>query len=60
MKDKESDPSLWIWSSESGIIDSNTLSMDELVEFLEEKRKYSSSGESLAIYKLIDFYKKHK
>jgi len=55
----------WIsWSDkmakESGFIDWNTLSMDQLVSYLERKHYFGSSGESLAINKLIEFYKKYK
>ena len=43
-----------------GFLDWNTLTLDQMVEYLEDKHKFSSTGESLCIYRLIEFYKKHK
>ena len=43
-----------------GLVDFNKKEIDELCEYLENKHKYSSSGESHAIFRLIDFYKKWK
>ena len=43
-----------------GWIDWNTLTLDQMVEHLENKYKFDSSGDSLCIYRLIEFYKKHK
>jgi len=41
-------------------IDWNTLSLDELVEYLKNKFKFDSSGTSKAVSKLIEFYEKNK
>ncbi len=38
-------------------VDWNNYSMDELVEYLENKYMFSSSGDAFAINKLIEFYK---
>ena len=43
-----------------GWLDWNTLTMEQIVQYLKNKYKYSSSGESLAIYKLIQYYKEHE
>lgn len=43
-----------------GCIDWNTLSMEQLVAYLEIKHMFSSTGESFAINRLIEFYKKYK
>ena len=43
----------------TGFVDWNQYDLDYLVEYLENKWKYNSSGEALAIFKLIDFYKTH-
>lgn len=43
-----------------GVIDWNTLSLDQLSEYLEEKYKFSSTGESLAIQKLIEYFRNTK
>lgn len=43
-----------------GLLDWNTLSLDEMVEYLRKKHMFSSTGESLCIYYLIDFYDKNK
>jgi outer membrane biogenesis lipoprotein LolB len=43
-----------------GFLNWNTLSLDQMVEYLEEKHKFSSTGESKCIFELIEFYKKHK
>lgn len=40
--------------------DWNELSLDQMVEYLREKYKYNSSGDSKCIYHLIEFYDKHK
>jgi hypothetical protein len=45
---------------DKGWIDWNTLSMDELVEYLENKYMFSSSGDAYAINKLIEFYKENQ
>lgn len=44
----------------AGFVDCNNYTLDELVEYLEKKWMYSSNIDSLAIHKLIDFYKQHK
>jgi len=43
-----------------GFLDWNTLTLDQMVEYLKEKHKLSSTGESKCIFELIEFYKKHK
>jgi hypothetical protein len=43
-----------------GFLDWNTLTLDQMVEYLEEKHKFSSTGEAKCIFELIEFYKKHK
>ena len=47
---------------DSGVIfaDWNKYSMDELADYLEQKWKFMSSGEALAIMKMVDFYKENK
>lgn len=44
----------------SGFIDWNQFDLDYLADYLEKKWMYMSSGEALAICKLIDFYREHK
>lgn len=41
-------------------VDWNEKDLEELCLYLEDKHRYSSSGESMAIYRLIDFYREHK
>ena len=43
-----------------GWLDWNTLSLDEMVEYLRKKHMVSSTGESKCIYELIEFYEKNK
>lgn len=43
-----------------GWLDWNTLSLDQMVEYLRKKYMFSSSGDAKCIYHLIDFYDKHK
>ena len=43
-----------------GWMDWNDYSMDELADYLEEKWRFSSSGEALAIYKMVEFYRENK
>lgn len=43
-----------------GIIDWNTLSLDEMVEYLKEKYKFSSTGDAKCIHHLIEFYESKK
>lgn len=38
----------------------NSLSLDDMVEYLRNKYKFSSSGDALCIYRLIEFYDKNK
>ena len=45
---------------DKGFIDWNELSLDNYADFLEEKYKFSSSGEAKAIYELIKFYRENK
>jgi len=40
--------------------DWNKLSLDDLSDYLENKYRFNSSGEALAILKMVDFYRKHK
>jgi len=47
-------------ADEIGFVDWNKFSLDELCDILESKYRFSSSGDALAIHKLIEFYKKHK
>jgi len=63
-KDKETDPNrdkddIKI-SKDCTFVDWNKFSMDELADYLENKWKYMSSGEALAIYKMVQFYREHK
>lgn len=41
-------------------IDWNELSMDELAEYLENKFEYNSTGDALAILKMVNFYRNNK
>ena len=41
-------------------IDWNELSMEEMVHHLKTKHAFSSSGESLCIFKLIEFWEDNK
>jgi len=41
-------------------VDWNQYSLDELSDYLDGKYKYQSTGDALAIHKLIEFYNKHK
>ena len=43
-----------------GWIDWNTLSLDQMVEYLRKKYMFSSSGDTKCIYHLIEFYDNHK
>jgi hypothetical protein len=45
---------------QAGFVDWNQYSLDELADYLSKKHMFSSSGESLAIYKLIEFYRNNK
>ncbi len=47
-------------ASPNGWLDWNTLSLDQMVEYLRNKYMYSSSGDAKCIYHLIEFYDKHK
>jgi hypothetical protein len=40
-----------------GFLDWNTLTLDQMVEYLEEKHKLSSTGEAKCIFELIKYYK---
>ena len=44
----------------SGFMDWNKLSLDQHADYLEEKYRFSSKGEALSIYKLIEFYRQNK
>lgn len=41
-------------------IDWNKIPLDNIVQYLEEKYKFNSSGEAHAIFRLIEFYKQNK
>ena len=41
-------------------VDWNQYSLDQLADYLRNKYMFQSSGEALAIYKLVEFYKKNK
>lgn len=43
-----------------GWLDWNTLSLDEMVEYLRKKYAISSTGDAKCIYHLIEFYDEHK
>ena len=43
-----------------GWMDWNTLSLDQMVEYLREKYRFISSGDAKCIYHLIEFYDNHK
>lgn len=43
-----------------GLMDWNTPSLDQMVEYLRKKYMFSSSGDAKCIYHLIEFYDKHK
>jgi hypothetical protein len=42
------------------MFDWNTLSLDQMAEYLKEKYRFSSTGESKCIHSLIEFYEKNK
>lgn len=43
-----------------GLLDWNTLSLDQMAEHLRQKFMFSSIGDAKCIYHLIEFYDKHK
>jgi hypothetical protein len=43
-----------------GWLNWNTLSLDQMVEYLRKKYMFSSTGDAKCIYHLIEFYDKHK
>jgi hypothetical protein len=43
-----------------GWMDWNTLTLDQMVEHLRNKYRFSSSGDAKCIFHLIEFYDKHK
>jgi len=43
-----------------GWLDWNTLSLDQMVEYLRQKYMIDSSGDAKCIYHLIEFYDKYK
>jgi hypothetical protein len=45
---------------ETGFVDWNTFSMDELADYLENKWAIHSSGEAFAIMRMVDFYRENK
>jgi len=45
---------------EEGWIDWNTLSLDDMVEYLRDKYAFSSTGDAKCINHLIKFYDQHK
>ena len=44
----------------NGWMDWNKLTLDEMVEYLRNKYRFSSSGDAKCIYHLIEFYDNHK
>ena len=44
----------------SGFLDWNTLTLDQMVNYLDDKYKYSNTGDAKCIYHLIEFYRKTK
>jgi|TARA_B110000211_G_scaffold224029_1_gene274656 hypothetical protein len=44
----------------TGGVDMNQIKLDKLVEMLDDKYKFSSTGDAYAIHRLIEFYKKNK
>jgi hypothetical protein len=44
----------------TGGIDMNKISLDSLVKMLDDKYKFSSTGDAYAIHRLIEFYKENK
>lgn len=44
----------------SGFVDWNNYDLDYLADYLEKKWMFMSSGEALAIMKMVNFYKQHK
>jgi len=56
---KEFDKSDIILDDGTVFVDWNKFSMDELANYLENKYMFSS-GEALAIHKLVQFYREHK
>lgn len=44
----------------NNFVDWNKFNMDELADYMEQKYLFSSSGEALAIHKLVNFYRKNK
>ena len=47
-------------AKEAGFIDWNTLSLDQMADYLEQKYEFLSSGEAKCIFELINFYRTHK
>lgn len=46
--------------NENPMLDWNTLSLDEMVKYLEDKFKFDSSGTAKCVHHLIEFYKDNK
>lgn len=46
--------------TKEGWLDWNLLSLDQMVEYLRNKYRFSSTGDAKCIYHLIEFYDKHK
>lgn len=44
----------------TGFVDWNQYDLDYLANYLEDKWKFSSTGDAFAIFKLIEFYRTHK
>lgn len=58
---KEEQDRLWNERTKStGFVDWNQYSLDELADYLESRWTFLSSGEALAICKMVDFYRTHK
>jgi hypothetical protein len=47
-------------SEKCTFVDWNKFSMDELADYLDQKHKFLSDGESFAIGRMVDFYREHK
>jgi len=43
-----------------GFLDWNTLTLEQMVEYLEKKYQFSSTGEAKCIFSLIEFYKEQQ
>jgi len=46
--------------NDSGFFDWNTLTLDQMVDFLRKKYRIDNSGTAKCIFSLIEFYEKNK